>query len=157
MILSENRFPSRIKSGAGFFGILRGVRSGHVDRAEAVQSPVADRGGANAYRAGPRAGRGRSAAVRGRRADPCTPRGCVVHVAATERSAARLAHQSGRLGVGSSNLPAPITKKRLDRLRVPNSPWLSNRFSVSAAMANRRIPLTASICRQTSWYLNSNN
>ena len=121
MILSENQFPSRIKSGAGFFGILRGVRSGHVDRAEAVQSPVADRGGANAYRAGPRSDRGRSAAVRGRRAGPCTPRGCVVHVAATERSAARLAHQSGGLGVESSNLSAPTNIiKYLRPILVPN-------------------------------------
>jgi hypothetical protein len=37
------------------------------------------------------------------------PGGLVVHVCASERSAARLAHQSGGLGVASSNLAAPTS------------------------------------------------
>ncbi len=47
---------------------------------------------------------------RGRPAGPCTPGGPAYTFSRSERSAARLAHQSGGLGVASSNLAAPTIK-----------------------------------------------
>src|SRR4051812_29504899 len=47
------------------------------------------------------------------------PLGAGVEISASERSAARLAHQSGGLGVESSNLSAPTKKP------PPNQPFLA--------------------------------
>jgi hypothetical protein len=61
---------------------------------------------------------------RGRPARPCAGCGASVEVPAlAERSAARLAHQSGGLGVPSSNLGAPTNKiKHFCSLSLPSKP-----------------------------------
>src|SRR5690348_2220107 len=61
---------------------------------------------------------------------PCMPQPDSVDVASTERSAARLAHQSGGLGVPSSNLGAPTNRfKNLARIDLlePNGDNLHSR------------------------------
>ena len=101
--------PSR--SIAAYFGVV-GRKRHHRHRPLAPHVPAArrdvgpDRGDAPLRRA--RSGAGRADACCSRPAARLLhARRRVVHVAASERSAARLAHQSGGLGVASSNLAAP--------------------------------------------------